>query len=99
MRDRLRACENVGDLVRHRFSWRRWALLAATLAFSPVSQAQTEQRAVIAGHVPHLDAAGPVLPWISWITALEREIPFHQQCPSDHGYPRALTETFLQRDG
>ena len=98
MRDWLRGCENVGDLVRHRFSWQCLALLAATLVFSPLSQAQTEKRAVIAGHVAHFDAAGHLLPWISWITALEREMLFYQQCPSDHGYPRFVTETFLEAD-
>src|SRR6202040_3886148 len=31
-------------------------------------------------------------------TALEREMLFYQQCPSDHGYPRFVTETFLEGD-
>ena len=53
---------------------------------------------MIAGHVAHFDAAGHLLPWISWTTALEREMLFYQQCPTDHGYPRFVSETFLEGD-
>jgi hypothetical protein len=74
------------------------ALLAAILAFPPTTHAQTEERPMIAGHVAHFDAAGHLLPWISWSTALEREMLFYQQCPSDRGYPRFVTETFLEGD-
>jgi hypothetical protein len=88
----------VDDLVSHRLRWQCLALLATTVAFSPVSQAQTKEQAVIAGHVAHFDAAGHLLPWISWTTALEREMLFYQRCPSDHGYPRFVTETFLEGD-
>jgi len=53
---------------------------------------------LIAGHVAQFDAAGKLLPWIDWPTALERELSFYRQAPPDHGYPRFVTETFLEGD-
>src|SRR5580704_2279599 len=84
--------------MRHWPSWHCLALSTAILAFPPPTQAQIEERPMIAGHVAHFDAAGHLLPWISWSTALEREMLFYQQCPTDHGYPRFVTETFLEGD-
>ena len=52
----------------------------------------------IAGHAALLDSGGHLLPWISWRTALEREMRFYRQCPSAHGYPLFVTETFLDAD-
>jgi len=49
----------------------------------------------IAGHAVSLDASGQLLPWTSWIAALDREMNFYQHCPFDHGYPRFACETFL----
>jgi hypothetical protein len=49
----------------------------------------------IAGHVASFDQSGKLLPWTSWTAALDREMNFYQQCPSDHGYPRFACETFL----
>jgi hypothetical protein len=49
----------------------------------------------IAGHVAIFDASGRLLPWTSWISALDREMNFYQQCPSTEGYPRFACETFL----
>jgi hypothetical protein len=50
---------------------------------------------IIAGHAASFDASGQLLPWDSWTAALDREMNFYQQCPSDHGYPRFACETFL----
>src|SRR5882762_5214762 len=66
--------------MRHWLSWQCVALLVAVLAFPPATHAQTKERPMIAGHAAHLDAAGHLLPWISWTTALEREMLFYQQC-------------------
>jgi hypothetical protein len=49
----------------------------------------------IAGHAARFDQSGQLLPWTSWIAALDREMNFYQQCPLDHGYPRFACETFL----
>jgi hypothetical protein len=76
-------------LVRHSLRWQRWGLLAAIFTFSAPAPAQTEatdEGRIIAGHVAHFDAGGHLLPWIAWTTALEREMLFYQQSPSDHGY-------------
>lgn len=51
--------------------------------------------AIIAGHELRFDAEGRLLPWISWRTALAREMQFYRECPLDHGYPRFASETFL----
>jgi hypothetical protein len=37
-------------------------------------------------------------PWTAWATALEREMQFYQQCPSDRGYPRFAYITFLDAE-
>ena len=68
------------------------------MAFSIAAEAQTAEAIIISGHVARFDAAGHLLPWVSWTQALEREMRFYQQCPTDHGYPRFVTETFLQAD-
>jgi hypothetical protein len=53
---------------------------------------------VIAEHSPRFDAQGQLLPWTSWIEALNLEMSFYQQCPWDRGYPRFACETFLDAD-
>jgi hypothetical protein len=50
---------------------------------------------VIAGHTASFDAQGRLMPWASWNEALDLEMNFYQQCPSDHGYPRFVLTTFL----
>jgi hypothetical protein len=60
--------------------------------------APTREPPVIAGHVARFDADHRLLPWISWSTALEREMRFYQSCPSLHGYPLFVSETFLDAD-
>jgi hypothetical protein len=49
----------------------------------------------IAGHPAVVDAHGKLLPWTSWNTALNLEMDFYQQCPTEHGYPLFVSETFL----
>jgi hypothetical protein len=53
------------------------------------------ERPLIAGHRAKFDAQGMLAPWTAWATALDREMQFYQQCPSDHGYPRFAYVTFL----
>ena len=53
---------------------------------------------MLAGHPVIVDAAGRLMPWISWGIALDREMDFYQQCPLDHGYPRFAHVTFLYGD-
>jgi hypothetical protein len=62
------------------------------------SAARGAEPLLIAGHVAQFDAAGKLLPWIDWPTALERELSFYREAPEDHGYPRFVTETFLETD-
>jgi len=55
----------------------------------------TPSPAIIAGHPARFDAEGRLAPWTSWNAALDREMNFYKQCPSDHGYPRFAFVTFL----
>jgi len=59
---------------------------------------ETRQSLTIAGHTVIFDAQGQLAPWTSWISALDREMKFYQQCPSDRGYPRFAYVTFLDSD-
>ena len=52
----------------------------------------------IAGHEARFDAQGSLQPWTSWIDALDREMNYYQECPSEHGYPRFVLATFLDQD-
>lgn len=80
----------------------RFLLLLISLCASVhLAGAQTEKTSeppLIAGHPARFDADGHLLPWVSWSTALEREMRFYRTSPSDHGYPRFVTETFLEAD-
>jgi hypothetical protein len=60
-----------------------------------VSDRQTHQPVVIAGHEARFDAHGRLRPWTSWNEALDLEMNFYQQCPADRGYPRFVLATFL----
>jgi hypothetical protein len=60
-----------------------------------VSDPQTHQPVTIAGHEARFDAQGRLRPWTSWNEALDLEMNFYQQCPSDRGYPRFVLATFL----
>jgi hypothetical protein len=53
---------------------------------------------LIAGHTASFDAQGRLRPWTSWNSALDLEMRFYQQCPSDHGYPRFVLATFLDAE-
>jgi hypothetical protein len=53
---------------------------------------------LFAGHPVRVDALGHLLPWTSWRAALDLEMNFYQQCPTDHGYPRFAVVTFLDGD-
>ena len=50
---------------------------------------------LFAGHVVRVDALGHLLPWTDWRAALDLEMNFYQECPTDHGYPRFAVVTFL----
>lgn len=70
-------------------------VLAAVALFAPVAHGQSTRAVVIAGHRAKFDADGHLLPWISWRTALDREIRFYEGAPKEHGYPVFVTTTFL----
>jgi hypothetical protein len=53
---------------------------------------------MIAGHEALFDGIGRLLPWTSWMNALDLEMQFYQTCPKDHGYPRFACETFPDGD-
>ena len=63
-----------------------------------MSDRQTHQPAIIAGHTASFDVQGQLRPWTSWNEALDREMKFYQQCPADQGYPRFVLATFLDGD-
>ncbi|MDR3387419.1 MAG: hypothetical protein P4L92_10235 [Rudaea sp.] len=88
----------MNHIVRRWIVWQCRVLLMSIIAFAVAGRAQADDQIVIAGHVARFDAAGHLLPWIPWTVALEREMQFYTQCPADHGYPRFVTETFLQSD-
>jgi hypothetical protein len=52
----------------------------------------------IAGHAVVRDAQGRLEPWTDWREALALEMNFYRTCPTDHGYPRFVCETFLDAD-
>ena len=72
-----------------------FALFGAVTVFPVVLISQSPAPVVIAGHEARFDVQGRLLPWVSWNTALDREMHLYQQCPSDHGYPRFVSATFL----
>jgi hypothetical protein len=41
---------------------------------------------------------GALLPWTNWADALIREMAWYQRCPTEHGYPRFITITFMDGD-
>ena len=51
--------------------------------------------ASIAGHDLRFDAQGELLPWTSWLRALDLEMDFYRGCPADRGYPRFVHVTML----
>jgi len=63
-----------------------------------VSGRQISPPVIIAGHPLRFDTGGRLLPWTSWSDALNLEMDFYQQCPSDRGYPRFTYVTFLDAD-
>jgi hypothetical protein len=80
---------------------RRSRYLLAVVAFiacAPAASDQTSKPDVIAGHIAKRDAHGHLLPWISWRTAIDREMRFYESAPADHGYPIFVTTTFVDGD-
>jgi len=76
----------------------RHSCVAALLTFAAclsVAFSQTSRPETIAGHVAKRDAKGQLLPWISWRTAVDREMRFYESAPTDHGYPIFVTTTFV----
>jgi hypothetical protein len=49
----------------------------------------------LGSHPAHYAPDGALLPWTPWPDALAREMAWYQRCPVDHGYPRFVSETFL----
>jgi hypothetical protein len=52
----------------------------------------------IAGHTLEFDGRGHLRPWTGWHAALDLEMNFYRQCPSQQGYRRFICETFLDGD-
>jgi hypothetical protein len=53
---------------------------------------------LLGGHPVRRDAAGHLLAWKPWGEVLRREMLHYRGAPTDHGYPRFVTETFLLED-
>jgi hypothetical protein len=65
--------------------------LGAGLATSPVEGAEGK----LGSHDARYSPDGSLRPWTSWSDALAREMKWYQACPIDHGYPRFISETFM----
>ncbi|HLN48803.1 MAG TPA: hypothetical protein VK251_04785 [Steroidobacteraceae bacterium] len=63
-----------------------------------MSDREPDRPSILAGHPLVFDASGRLRPWTSWNAALDLEMDFYRQCPSDHGYPRFVQATFLDGD-
>ena len=59
---------------------------------------EPDRPSTLAGHPLVFDASDRLRPWTSWNAALDLEMLFYRQCPSDHGYPRFVQATFLDGD-
>jgi hypothetical protein len=59
---------------------------------------QFHQPVALAGHPVRFDALGQIQPWTSWRGALDLEMNFYRQCPSEHGYPRFVYVTLMGAD-
>jgi len=70
-------------------------LLVGFARFPLIFLEQSEKPIMIAGHEAKFDAENRLLPWISWNSALDREMRFYEEAPSEHGYPIFVTNTFL----
>lgn len=76
----------------------RSALFCVFVLFAtgvPATYGQPPTPVIIAGHIAKFDSAAHLLPWISWDTALDREMHFYESAPTEHGYPIFVTTTFL----
>jgi hypothetical protein len=83
----------------HRFSIKRIAMqIIAIGLFQSALGVPAAEPTMIASHEAKFDASGHLLPWTSWTVALDREMHFYQESATDRGYPRFVTETFLQGD-
>src|SRR5947208_11474825 len=67
--------------------------LSVLSLFVAVCSAQT-----IGNHKAMYDAHGTLLPWTSWLDALNREMKWYLNCPIEHGYPRFVYMTFMDGD-
>ena len=65
------------------------------LGLVPLLRAGEPPPLVLGSHQARYAADGTLLPWTSWKDALEREMSWYQHCPSEHGYPRFVTMTFM----
>src|SRR5271169_5275146 len=63
-----------------------------------MSDREPDRPSTLAGHPLVFDASDRLRPWTSWNAALDLEMLFYRQCPSDHGYPRFVQATFLDGD-
>jgi len=72
--------------------------LLAFLSVSACPSARADEPMVIGGHPARIDRRGHLRPWAPWSAAIEREMRFYRRSPTDHGYPRFVTTTFLDGD-
>jgi hypothetical protein len=65
------------------------ALIGALLA--PFGTAEV----MLGSHKAKYSDDGSLVPWISWEDAIRREMNWYARCPSEHGYPRFISMTFM----
>ncbi len=70
-------------------------LLALWMCLLPAGPA-AELR--LGSHAARYASDGALLPWTPWADALGREMAWYQRCPTEHGYPRFVTMTFMDGD-
>jgi hypothetical protein len=73
-------------------------LFAALLSLPALTFQRLSKPVLIATHEACFDSQGRLFPWIAWNAAPDREMRFYQPCPTDHGYPRFVSVTFLDAD-
>jgi len=72
-----------------------WAMLLAAASWVTAPAEEPARPTRLGSHDAAYASDGSLRPWTSWTDALAREMAWYQRCPSDHGYPRFVTLTFM----
>ncbi len=73
----------------------RIGLVFCVLRFAAASPGEPPR---LGAHTAVYASDGTLLPWTAWNDALDREMNWYLRCPFDHGYPRFIGLTFMDRN-